>query len=606
MRSVQSNDDREHLHASLALLPVDATQVDYLYDRLKKATPNELTVLRDALKIHRSTLTPMLWTVLESAKPGDASLLPSASGLAIYDPFSAKWNSVIAMVAHALVSVNAIQLGPWIEALRPVRGSLTSPLSTIFQEKDRSESEHKLATNILADYAGDDPERLADLIMVADPKAYLSLFPVAEKQAEQILPVFRAELAKQATYSWSDAPLDPSWVKPDATLISQIESALGILDERFAFCQTMSIGEAITTADALRKSGYRPVRFRPYADGQTVRVAAIWTRDGRNWRIASGLTAGEIRQEDERNKKDMFVPVDAAGYVTTEKDGKPAYRYATLWVLKSGDDDAQLYVGTTADEQEEVHGKFIGAKLIPRTQTAVIGSEGRERYCGVWGRPPGPAITAQTSRDQIEGNFERIQANLSDQLLIDIAVNGASKSQSTQLRARVDLQCAEKKLMVRPDDLDARLARAMANLRLGANQKALEDFQVVISNNPGALAAKQYRVIALVRLGKKPDALTELAKFQKEDASEHSKLYLATVVAAELGEGADKALETMEATIKKRPKDADLGYGAARVLPGIKSRLPFGQVEGSSTCGAMSATAQGGGQKRRCRFWQVG
>ena len=33
---VKSSDDRrrEHLHASLALLPVDAAQVDYLFDRL--------------------------------------------------------------------------------------------------------------------------------------------------------------------------------------------------------------------------------------------------------------------------------------------------------------------------------------------------------------------------------------------------------------------------------------------------------------------------------------------------------------------------------------------------------------------------------------------
>ena len=42
----------EKLHASLALLPVDATQVDYLFNRLIKATPNELPVLRDALKTH--------------------------------------------------------------------------------------------------------------------------------------------------------------------------------------------------------------------------------------------------------------------------------------------------------------------------------------------------------------------------------------------------------------------------------------------------------------------------------------------------------------------------------------------------------------------------
>ena len=82
--ALQSTDDqgRAHLHASLALLPVDPSQVDYLFNRLLSATPGELPVLRDALKTHQSTLAPKLWTVLESAKPGDASLLPSASALA--------------------------------------------------------------------------------------------------------------------------------------------------------------------------------------------------------------------------------------------------------------------------------------------------------------------------------------------------------------------------------------------------------------------------------------------------------------------------------------------------------------------------------------------
>ena len=557
---------REHLHASLALLPVDASQVDYLFNRLLTATPSELPVLRDALKPHRSTLTPKLWTVLESAKPGDASLLPAASALASYDPDNARWEAVGGKVAQALVSVNSVFLGPWLEALRPVRGKLTAPLATIFQDKSRSETEHTLATNILADYASDDPDRLAELLMVSDPKAYLSLFPVAEKRAEQVLPVFQAELAKKATYSWNDPPLDPSWTKPDAALVSRIESAQGILAERFAFCQTMPLDEFLTTAEALRKSGYRPVRFRPYADGQVVRVAAVWTRDGRNWRISSGLTADEVRQQDERNKKDKFLPVDVAGYVTTDTDGKPADRYAALWVEKSGDDDARLYVGMTADEETEVQDKLKDEKLIPRTLHAMIGSDGRTRYCGVWGRPPGAAITGQTHRDQFEGNFEQNQADLSDQLLIDVAVSGAGKPQPIRERAQADLESAEKKLKTKPDDLDARFARAMANFRLGENQKALDDLQVVIGKNPEAISAKQYRVIALARLGKKQDALSELAKFQKEDAPESSKLYLAAVVAAELGEGADKAFETLEAAIKKQPKDADLRYDAARAF----------------------------------------
>ena len=168
----------------------------------------------------------------------------------------------------------------------------------------------------------------------------------------------------------------------------------------------------------------------------------------------------------------------------------------------------------------EVQDKLKEAKLIPRTLHAMIGPDGRTRYCGVWGRPPGAAITGQTYRDQFEGNFEQNQANLSDQLLLDVAVSGASKPQPTRERAQADLQSAEKKLKTKPDDLDARLARAMANFRLGENQKALDDLQVVIGKNPEAVSAKQYRVIALARLGKKQDALTELAKFQKEDAPE--------------------------------------------------------------------------------------
>ena len=56
-----------------------------------------------------------------------------------------------------------------------------------------------------------------------------------------------------------------------------------------------------------------------------------------------------------------------------EKDGKPADRYAALWVEKSGDDDARMYVGTTADEEDEVQDKLKEAKLIPRTLHAMIG-----------------------------------------------------------------------------------------------------------------------------------------------------------------------------------------------------------------------------------------
>ncbi len=154
------------------------------------ATPGELPVLRDALKAHRSTLTPKLWTVLESAKPGDDALLPAASALASYAPDDGRWEAVGGKVAQKLVSVNSLLLRTWIEALRPVRGKLTAPLATIFRDKGRPEAVHSLATDILTDYAGDDPDQLAELLMVSDAKAYLSLFPVAAEEGGTGLAAF--------------------------------------------------------------------------------------------------------------------------------------------------------------------------------------------------------------------------------------------------------------------------------------------------------------------------------------------------------------------------------------------------------------------------------
>ena len=76
-------DSKKHLNSSLALLPIDASQVAFLENRLLAASVSELPVLRDALEPYKSTLTPKLWSVLGSAKPGDPKLLPAASTLAL-------------------------------------------------------------------------------------------------------------------------------------------------------------------------------------------------------------------------------------------------------------------------------------------------------------------------------------------------------------------------------------------------------------------------------------------------------------------------------------------------------------------------------------------
>src|SRR5271157_279527 len=341
---VQSADDnsREKLHACLALLPVDASHLPFLKKRLLVASPTELLVIRDTLKPHRATLVPKLWSVLDSVQVTDASLLPAASALADFDATSPRWESVGGRVAQALIKVNPVFLGPWLDALRPAGTPITTPVAAIFRNA-------------------------ANLLMDADPKAYAACFAIAQYHEPVTSPLLQTEIARKLTFSWNDPPLDPSWTTPDSTLTAKIESAQGMLAERFAFCQTIPLDEFVKVAGALSKSGYRPVRFRPYADGQVVRAAAVWTRDGRPWRMAHDQTADEIRQTDERNRKEGYLPVEVAGYLAASREeGEPTSRFAALWAQRTEpDDDALMVLASSAAELTKLQEQLKKAGLVP-------------------------------------------------------------------------------------------------------------------------------------------------------------------------------------------------------------------------------------------------
>ena len=124
-----------------------------------------------------------------------------------------------------------------------------------------------------------------------------------------------------------------------------------MLTERFAFCQTMPLDEFLTTAEGLRNSGYRPIRFRPTPTGR--RSQGGGGLDPRRTPLAdrTGLSADKVRQNDERNRKRRFMPVDVAGYVATDSDGKPTDRYAPSGWRSPGDDARHIRRGNLRRSQ---------------------------------------------------------------------------------------------------------------------------------------------------------------------------------------------------------------------------------------------------------------
>src|SRR5205814_1005483 len=76
------------------------------------------------------------------------------------------------------------------------------------------------------------------------------------------------------------------------------------------------------------------------------------------------------------------------------------------------------------------------SKLTPRTLHALRGSDGRQRYSGVWGKTPSAAVTTESVRDLFEENFATEQVKRSDQWLVDAAVSAASRPSTVAERAR--------------------------------------------------------------------------------------------------------------------------------------------------------------------------
>jgi protein-S-isoprenylcysteine O-methyltransferase Ste14 len=179
--SKAADNSRQKLHTSLALLPVDASQEPYLKDRLLDAEAGEVAVIRDALVPHKDQLVGELWAVVESPEKGkESQRLRAAAALAKYDPESEKWGKAGVLVVHKLVRQNPVYLVYWYEAFRPVRASLLAPLSEVYRDhRPEQTAERSLATYLLADYAADSPQTLAELLMAADEKQFGVIFPVA-------------------------------------------------------------------------------------------------------------------------------------------------------------------------------------------------------------------------------------------------------------------------------------------------------------------------------------------------------------------------------------------------------------------------------------------
>src|SRR5262249_59092424 len=132
--------------ARLALWPDGRGQADYLYDRPRRASPVDLPVIWGILQKHPQGIDQRLWSLLDDLKSDPEKRFRAACALANAGSAAAenRWESVSPFIADHLLAAAIRNPGDYatlIETLRPLRKRLLAPLSSIFRDTGRSESE---------------------------------------------------------------------------------------------------------------------------------------------------------------------------------------------------------------------------------------------------------------------------------------------------------------------------------------------------------------------------------------------------------------------------------------------------------------------------------
>jgi serine/threonine protein kinase/formylglycine-generating enzyme required for sulfatase activity len=211
------SESRERLHASLALLPVDSKQVEYLRNRLLSAEPADLQGICGALKNYRQDLVPWLLSLLKTEKVPERRFR-AALALAFYEPRNAIWATLSDEVANQLVAEYPPRFDQWIWVLSGVRMSVEAALRKIFLDPKRSEYDRSLAARLFVYLASGDIATgrvLRDLVLEAEGRQYLALLPyfLAERNEAELL--LNAELDTPLAPNASEKDRD-SWAKRQA------------------------------------------------------------------------------------------------------------------------------------------------------------------------------------------------------------------------------------------------------------------------------------------------------------------------------------------------------------------------------------------------------
>jgi serine/threonine protein kinase/formylglycine-generating enzyme required for sulfatase activity len=144
---------------------------------LPAARPSEIPAIVQVLSSRSDALRTEVWQMLSDSARTDDSRLRLACLAAANWPDHPKWLPVAPAVAQGLVEQNPLDMGIFMELLRPARKPIIAALLARFREGELESFERLATIGILAKFGDDQPGTLVELIVDANPDEFRLLLP---------------------------------------------------------------------------------------------------------------------------------------------------------------------------------------------------------------------------------------------------------------------------------------------------------------------------------------------------------------------------------------------------------------------------------------------
>ncbi|MHB8861728.1 MAG: SUMF1/EgtB/PvdO family nonheme iron enzyme [Pirellulaceae bacterium] len=511
-------DPREVLHARLGLLPIDPSQAVPLFESALSVDDATLLVVVRVLAGQRGNLAERSWTLLgDQQSPGEHRLRAAIFLAQEAPPFDAvsvaRWQphrATIAARLHAAVVGDPARYTALVKALAPISSLLIDPLQDRARDANSSESQRMIAGNILLEYAAARADVLTEILREGgSPARQAAIIDRLTPLREHAVALLEPELAhtiSDLTPNWNDG-VSGTATSPDSAVAERLGAAAGLLADRFAFCQTLPLDDFPELTDTLQTAGYRPTRVRPYRDGETVRVAAAWVRDGRDGRSQWNLSDAELRQRLEGQFMTVELLVDIASYEVAQQ----GIRHVAVWSTRQeGDPEAKAYLGESGNAWTQFRDQQIKDDFGPVScDFFPLPAAGRYRVAALFWKSAGTAARELLPAAQ----YERVLSEeLAGQLQVSVdltAVATLSPYEDRQAQRLSEIAAHSEQIDRDPSRLESWYQRGWSCFYLGRDEEAIRDFTHYISGGGEPNIrwrrdnAYNFRAVAAARLGRK-------------------------------------------------------------------------------------------------------